>query len=44
VKEMVGRLTVITGPMYSGKTTELLSFVEIYQIGRKKVAIHREGW
>lgn len=38
---MVGRLTVITGPMYSGKTTELLSFVEIYQIGRKKVAVFK---
>lgn len=38
---MSGKLTVITGPMYSGKTTELLSFVEIYRLGRKKVAVFK---
>lgn len=38
---MVGKITVITGPMYSGKTTELLSFVEIYNIGRKKTVIFK---
>ncbi len=36
-----GKLTVIVGPMFSGKTEELLrrvriSFVEIYALGRKK--------
>ncbi|WP_126992399.1 thymidine kinase [Thermosipho globiformans] len=38
---MVGKLTVITGPMYSGKTTELLSFVEIYNIGKKKTIVFK---
>ncbi|ABR31060.1 thymidine kinase [Thermosipho melanesiensis] len=38
---MVGKITVITGPMYSGKTTELLSFVEIYNIGRKKTIVFK---
>ncbi|AIY87870.1 MULTISPECIES: thymidine kinase [unclassified Thermotoga] len=38
---MSGKLTVITGPMYSGKTTELLSFVEIYKLGKKKVAVFK---
>lgn len=37
----VGKLTVITGPMYSGKTTELLNFAEIYEIGRKKTKIFK---
>ncbi|AMW32692.1 thymidine kinase [Fervidobacterium islandicum] len=37
----VGKLTVITGPMYSGKTTELLNFAEIYEIGRKKTLIFK---
>ena len=31
-----GKLIVICGPMYSGKTSELLSFVEIYNLGKKK--------
>jgi len=31
-----GRLVVIVGPMYSGKTSELLSYVEIYDLGKKK--------
>lgn len=31
-----GKLTVIVGPMFSGKTSELISFVEIYALGRKK--------
>ncbi|MBO8139887.1 MAG: thymidine kinase [Thermosipho sp. (in: Bacteria)] len=38
---MVGKVTVITGPMYSGKTTELLSFVEIYNIGKKKTIVFK---
>ncbi|ANQ54129.1 thymidine kinase [Thermosipho sp. 1063] len=38
---MPGKITVITGPMYSGKTTELLSFVEIYNIGRKKTKVFK---
>ncbi|SHH17968.1 thymidine kinase [Thermosipho atlanticus] len=38
---MVGKITVITGPMYSGKTTELLSFVEIYNIGKKKTIVFK---
>lgn len=29
-------LVVIVGPMYSGKTSELISYVEIYSLGRKK--------
>ena len=38
---MAGKLTLIVGPMYSGKTTELLSFVEIYQLGRKKYKVFK---
>ena len=38
---MAGKLTLIVGPMYSGKTTELLSFVEIYQLGRKKYEVFK---
>lgn len=34
-----GKLTVITGPMYSGKTTELLNFAEIYELGKKRTKI-----
>ncbi|MGC8820214.1 MAG: thymidine kinase [Fervidobacterium sp.] len=34
-----GKLTVIVGPMFSGKTTELLNFAEIYELGRKKTCI-----
>lgn len=30
-----GKLVVICGPMYSGKTSELLSFVEIFHLGKK---------
>lgn len=37
----IGKLTIITGPMYSGKTTELLSFAEIYELGRKKILIFK---
>jgi len=37
----IGKLTVITGPMYSGKTTELLNFAEIYELGRKKTLIFK---
>ena len=35
----IGKLTVIVGPMYSGKTTELLNYAEIYELGRKKILI-----
>ncbi len=38
---MAGKLTVITGPMYSGKTTELLSYVEIYDLGKKKYKVFK---
>ncbi len=36
-----GNLTLIVGPMYSGKTTELLSFVEIYKLGKKKIKVFK---
>ena len=32
-----GSLVVIVGPMYSGKTSELISFIEIYSLGKKKI-------
>ncbi len=35
------RLTVIVGPMYSGKTSELISYVEIYTLGRKKIKVFK---
>ncbi len=38
---MAGKLTVITGPMYSGKTTELLSYVEIYTLGKKDIKVFK---
>lgn len=38
---MAGKLTVIVGPMYSGKTTELLSYMEIYKLGRKKTLLFK---
>ncbi len=38
---MVGKIIVITGPMYSGKTTELLSFAEIYELGRKRIQVFK---
>ncbi|ABV34047.1 MULTISPECIES: thymidine kinase [Pseudothermotoga] len=38
---MAGKLTLIVGPMYSGKTTELLSYVEIYRLGRKKTIVFK---
>ncbi|KAF2958707.1 thymidine kinase [Thermotoga sp. Ku-13t] len=38
---MSGKLTVIVGPMYSGKTTELLSYLEIYKLGRKKTLLFK---
>ncbi len=36
-----GKLTVIVGPMYSGKTSELISFVEIYTLGKKKIRVFK---
>lgn len=38
---MIGKLTLIVGPMYSGKTSELLSLVEIYSLGRKKYLVFK---
>lgn len=38
---MSGKLTVIVGPMYSGKTTELLTYVEIYRLGNKKIKLFK---
>jgi len=35
------QLTVIVGPMYSGKTSELISYVEIYTLGRKKIKVFK---
>jgi len=36
-----GKLTVIVGPMYSGKTSELISYVEIYSLGKKKIKVFK---
>jgi len=36
-----GKITVIVGPMYSGKTTELLSYAEIYKLGKKQYRIFK---
>ncbi len=36
-----GQITVIVGPMYSGKTTELLTYVEIYKLGNKPYKIFK---
>ncbi|MCS7240115.1 MAG: thymidine kinase [Candidatus Bipolaricaulota bacterium] len=38
---MVGRLEVITGPMFAGKTEELLRRVERARIARKSVALFK---
>ncbi|HHF08402.1 MAG: thymidine kinase [Thermotogae bacterium] len=38
---MSGKLTVIVGPMYSGKTTELLSLIEIYALGKKNYLVFK---
>lgn len=38
---MQGKITVIVGPMYSGKTTELLSYIEIYRLGKKKYRVFK---
>jgi len=38
---MAGKLTVVVGPMYSGKTSTLLSVVEIYTLGRKNVKVFK---
>lgn len=38
---MIGKLTLIVGPMYSGKTSELLSLVEIYSLGKKKYLVFK---
>ena len=36
-----GKITVIVGPMYSGKTSELLSYAEIYKLGKKRYQIFK---
>lgn len=36
-----GHFTLVVGPMYSGKTSELISFVEIYTLGRKPVKVFK---
>ncbi len=38
---ITGQITVIAGPMYSGKTTELLTYVEIYRLGNKPYIIFK---
>ncbi|AKI97122.1 thymidine kinase [Kosmotoga pacifica] len=38
---MTGKLTVIVGPMYSGKTSELLSLIEIYTLGKKNYLVFK---
>ncbi|SHE83314.1 thymidine kinase [Marinitoga hydrogenitolerans DSM 16785] len=38
---MSGNFILIVGPMYSGKTSELISFVEIYTLGRKKIKVFK---
>lgn len=36
-----GNLVVIVGPMFSGKTSELISFIEIYNLGKKKIKVFK---
>jgi len=36
-----GNLILIVGPMYSGKTSELISFIEIYSLGKKRYKIFK---
>lgn len=38
---MAGKLTLVVGPMYSGKTSTLLSMVEIYTLGKKKIKVFK---
>lgn len=38
---MSGKLTVVVGPMYSGKTSTLLSMVEIYTLGKKRIRVFK---
>jgi thymidine kinase len=38
---MSGKITLIVGPMYSGKTSELLSLVEIYDLGKKSFLVFK---
>jgi len=38
---VAGKITVIVGPMFSGKTSELLSFIEIYHLGRKEYLVFK---
>lgn len=40
---MAGRLEVITGPMFSGKSTELLRRLRLAQIARKKTAAFKHA-
>ncbi|CCU85547.1 MULTISPECIES: thymidine kinase [Mesotoga] len=38
---MSGKLTVVVGPMYSGKTSTLLSMIEIYTLGKKRIKVFK---
>lgn len=38
---MIGDLTVIAGPMFSGKTSQLLHFYEMYEIGNKQTILFK---
>jgi len=37
----IGKLIVIAGPMYSGKTTELLNYIDVYRRGDKNIIIFK---
>ncbi|MDK2950623.1 MAG: thymidine kinase [Kosmotogales bacterium] len=38
---MSGKLTMFIGPMYSGKTSSLLSMVEVYNLGKKNFKVYK---
>jgi thymidine kinase len=40
-KQVSGRIEVITGPMFSGKSTELLRRLRLAQIARKRTAVFK---
>lgn len=37
----VGKLVLVVGPMYSGKTSELLNYINVYRIGGKSYKIFK---
>lgn len=41
MKDKTGKIIVVVGPMYSGKTTELLTYVEIYRLGKKRLKVFK---